>query len=75
MLKIRIEDIDKLEKDVLLETLIKVIDAAKEAGVAFGLVDANPIAAISRPVSRSHTRSVLSRGDENTRESSGPKHA
>jgi uncharacterized protein YggE len=53
--KIRIADIDKLEPDALLETLIKVIDAAKEAGVAFGPVDANPIAAISRKAPPTYT--------------------
>jgi hypothetical protein len=35
-LDIRMENIDKLDRDELMATIVKIIDAGKEAGLAFG---------------------------------------
>lgn len=41
-LSIRIEGIDKLTNDQVLETLVKIVDAGKDAGIAIGGPDGQP---------------------------------
>ncbi|RLS39987.1 MAG: DUF541 domain-containing protein [Planctomycetota bacterium] len=42
-LSLRIDGIDKLTNDQILETLVKIVDAGKDAGIAIGGPDGQPV--------------------------------
>lgn len=47
-LRVKLNQVDKMDRDRLVDTLVKVIDAAKEAGVIFGPPPNGPRVSITR---------------------------